>query len=139
MNNLIVKHSQQVTATIKGTPATSVRYRFDDIPNLSRNNIVLYGISVYGAAQLAKTVGGKTVLADADLDKVVVTLKDNDNYEFMYQMPSNDLVRSKNAGIFMLVEPRIINLTDCYIQLTDTTGIAEDEVLLMNFFYDFVG
>ena len=41
MNNIIIKQSQLVTATINGTPTVNRRYKFDDIPNLSRNNIIV--------------------------------------------------------------------------------------------------
>ena len=51
MNNIIVKQSQLVTATFNGTPTVNRRYKFDDIPNLSRNNIILYGIEAYSAAR----------------------------------------------------------------------------------------
>ena len=63
MNNIIVKQSQLVTATIDGTPTVNRRYKFNDIPNLSRNNIILYGIEAYSASQLSNTSDGSDVVA----------------------------------------------------------------------------
>lgn len=138
MNNLIIKRSQLVEAEIKGPPATTKRYPFTEIPNLSRNNIMLYGIEAITGGQLSATPLGKTNIVDADQPKVVVTLKDNNNLEFVYQFPLYSLVRSNNGGFVTLLEPRIINLTDCYVQFVDVTGIAANEVVTFNFYYDLV-
>ena len=97
MNNIIVKQSQLVTATIDGTPTVNRRYKFNDIPNLSRNNIILYGIEAYSASQLSKTSDGSDVVAAADALGLTVTLKDNQNNEFIYQMPYYNLIRSVNG------------------------------------------
>lgn len=137
MQNLLIKRSQQVTATFDGTPAVGKKYYFNDIPNLSRNNIVLYGIEAYTAAQLAATSSGSTVIADADKDQVLVTLKNTQNEEFIYQIPLVDLIRSENGGFVLMLEPQLINLTDCYVQLVDATGVASGEEVVFNFYYDF--
>jgi hypothetical protein len=138
MNNLIIKRSQLVEAQFTGTPAVTKRYAFTEIPNLSRNNIILYGFEALTAGQMSATPLGNTVIADADQPKVVVTLKDNDNLEFVYQFPLYSLVRSNNAGLVTLLEPRILNLTDCYVQLVDATGISTNEVAAFNFYYDLI-
>ena len=109
MNNIIVKQSQLVTATIDGTPTVNRRYKFNDIPNLSRNNIIL-----------------------------TVTLKDNQNNEFIYQMPYTNLIRSNNGGFVILLEPKVINLTDCYVQINNVLALADGDQAVFNFYYDFV-
>lgn len=138
MNNIIVKNSQLVTATIEGTPTINRRYKFNDIPNLSRNNIVLYGIEAYSADQLVSTQDGSDVLALADTLGVTVILKDNNNNEFIYQMPYYNLIRAENGGFVILLEPKIINLTDCYVQINNTLGITTGDTAVFNFYYDFV-
>lgn len=138
MNNIIVKQSQLVTATFDGTPTVNRRYKFDDIPNLSRNNIILYGIEAYSAAQLVKSADGSDVIAAADTLGVTVTLKDNQNNEFVYQMPYFNLIRSNNGGFVILLEPKIINLTDCYVQINSALGLADGDKAVFNFYYDFV-
>jgi len=138
MNNIIIKNSQLVTATIEGTPTVNRRYKFNDIPNLSRNNIVLYGVEAYSASQLANTSDGQDVVALADTLGLTVTLKDNNQNEFIYQMPYYNLIRSENGGFVILIEPKIINLTDCYVQINNTLGLANGDQAVFNFYYDFV-
>jgi hypothetical protein len=137
MNNIIIKNSQLVTATFEGTPTVNRRYKFNDIPNLSRNNIILYGIEAFSASQLSKTSDGSDVIAAADTLGVTVTLKDNENNEFIYQIPYFDLIRSNNGGFVILLEPKIINLTDCYVQINNVLGIQTGDQAVFNFFYDF--
>tara|TARA_R110000744_G_scaffold167873_1_gene285430 strand:- start:328 stop:744 length:417 start_codon:yes stop_codon:yes gene_type:complete len=138
MNNIIVKQSQLVTATIDGTPTVNRRYKFNDIPNLSRNNIILYGIESYSASQLSNTASGADVISAADTLGVTVTLKDNQNNEFIYQMPYTNLIRSNNGGFVILLEPKVINLTDCYVQINNVLALADGDQAVFNFYYDFV-
>ena len=138
MNNIIIKNSQLVTAKIEGTPTVNRRYKFDDIPNLSRNNIVLYGIEAYSSSELSNTSDGGEVVALTDTIGITVTLKDNNNNEFVYQMPYYNLIRSQNGGFVVLLEPKIINLTDCYIQINNTLALADGDQAVFNFYYDFV-
>lgn len=139
MNNLIIKRSQLVRAKVTGTPTVGNKYYYTDVPNLSRNNIILYGFEVFSATQLSKTPQNETVIAAAGIPNVVLTWRDNQKQEFIYQMAAYTAVRSNNGGFIMLMKPRIINLTDSYIQLTNTTSVNTNEVLAVNMYYDIVG
>lgn len=139
MNNLIIKRSQIVRAQVSGTPAVGNKYYFTDVPNLSRNNVILYGFEIFTAAQLAKTPQNETVIPQATQDQVVITWRDNNKVEFVYQMPIYTAIRANNGGFIVLLKPRIINLTDSYIQLTDAAGISSNEVVAANIYYDIVG
>ena len=139
MNNLIIKRSQLVRAQVSGTPAVGNKYYFTDVPNLSRNNIILYGFEIFTAAQLAKTPQNETVIPQATQDQVTITWRDNNKIEFVYQMPIYTAIRANNGGFIVLLKPRIINLTDSYIQLTDASGISSNEVVAANIYYDIVG
>jgi len=139
MNNLIIKRSQLVTAQVTGTPATGRRYTFLEIPNLSRNNIILYGFECYTTTQLTKTPDNITPISAANIPNVVLTLRDNDKVEFVYQIPCYNLVRSNVGGFITMMKPRIINLTDSYIQLTAAGSIAASEAAVFNFYYQLVG
>ena len=136
MNNLVIKRSQQIEFRLTGSIATGKRYFATDIPNLSRNNVVVYGIEFFVAAQEATTPTGNTVTSTST--GTVVTLRDNKKQEFMYQVPMYTLIRANNAGLIVLLKPRIINLTDCYVQLTNTTGITLGESVAANIYYDLV-
>jgi|LakMenEpi03Aug12_release.lakeMendotaPanAssembly.Ray.scaffolds.fasta_scaffold11230_14 hypothetical protein len=139
MNNLIIKRSQLVRAKVTGTPTVGNKYYYTEVPNLSRNNIILYGFEVFSATQLSKTPQNETVIAAAGVPNVVLTWRDNKKQEFIYQMAAYTAVRSNNGGFIMLMKPRIINLTDSYIQLTNTASINSNEVLAVNMYYDIVG
>jgi hypothetical protein len=136
MNNLVIKRSQQIEFRLTGSIATGKRYFATDIPNLSRNNVVVYGIEFFVAAQEATTPTGNTVTSVST--GTVVTLRDNKKQEFMYQVPQYTLIRANNAGLIVLLKPRIINLTDCYVQLTNTTSINLNESVAANIYYDLV-
>ena len=136
MNNLVIKRSQQIEFRLTGSIATGKRFFATDIPNLSRNNVVVYGIEFFVAAQEATTPTGNTVTSVST--GTVVTLRDNKKQEFMYQVPQYTLIRANNAGLIVLLKPRIINLTDCYVQLTNTTSITLGESVAANIYYDLV-
>ena len=136
MNNLVIKRSQQIEFRLTGSIATGKRYFATDIPNLSRNNVVVYGIEFFTSAQEATTPTGNTVTSVST--GTVVTLRDNKKQEFMYQVPQYTLIRANNAGLIVLLKPRIINLTDCYVQLTNTTSINLGESVAANIYYDLV-
>lgn len=136
MNNLIIKRSQQIEFRLTGSLATGKRYFAVDVPNLSRNNIVVYGIEFFAAAQQATTPTGNPVVGTTT--GIVVTLRDNKKQEFMYQVPMFTLIRNNNAGLIVLLKPRIINLTDCYVQITNTAGLVLNDSVAANIYYDIV-
>lgn len=138
MNNLIIKRSQLVEAQFT-TPAAGKKYQFTDVPNISRNNIIVYGFEAFSAAQLSVTPNNNTVIAAADTDQICVTLIDNNNLERIYQLPYYTAIRSQNGGFVLMVQPFILNLTRSYVQLTDATGIGSNEVAVLNLYYSIVG
>ena len=136
MNNLVIKRSQIVEAKLQGNLAVGNRYYFKDIPNLSRNNVVIYGIEAFTDSELSVAPSGATTVGTST--GIVVTLRDNQKKEFMYNVPYYTLIRANNAGLIVMMKPRIINLTDCYVSLTDTTGLTLNEVAAFNLYYDLI-
>lgn len=140
MDNSVIIKSQLVEAQVTGSVATGRRYNFLDIPNLSRNNIVIYAIEALSYTQLKASPTGNAVLgsaASADVsDQVVFTLVDTNNEQFIYQFPVYSAVRSNNpTGSILKVAPKLINLTACFIQLVDTTDIAVNQTQVFNIYY----
>lgn len=135
MNNLIIKRSQLAEAQVTGSVAVGKKYQFLEIPNLSRNNILLYGFEVYSASQLSNTPNGNVVIAAANIPNVVLSFRDTNKVEFVYQVPTFSLIRANVGGFISMITPRLINLTDSYIQLTATGSINVDEVLAVNLYY----
>ena len=136
MNNLVIKRSQQIQFVLSGSVAVGRRYFATDIPNLSRNNVVVYGVEFFTASQQATTPTGLTCVSTST--GIAVTLRDNKKQEFMYQVPMYTLIRSNNAGLIVLLKPRIINLTDCYVTVTNTTSLNAGEAVSANLYYDLV-
>lgn len=135
MNNLIIKRSQLAEAQVSGSVAVGKKYQFLEIPNLSRNNILLYGFEVYSASQLSNTPNGNVVISAANIPNVVLSFRDTNKVEFVYQVPTFSLIRANVGGFISMITPRLINLTDSYIQLTATGSINVDEVLAVNLYY----
>jgi hypothetical protein len=139
MNNLIIKRSQLIEAQFTGTPAAGKKYQFTEIPNISRNNIIVYGFEAFTATQLAVTPNNNTVVASGVSDQLVVTLIDNDNKERVYQLPYYTAIRSLNGGFVLMVKPFILNLTRSYVQITSASGINANEVASFNLYYSIIG
>jgi hypothetical protein len=139
MNNLIIKRSQLIEAQFTGTPAAGKKYQFTEIPNISRNNIIVYGFEAFTATQLAVTPNNNTVVASSVSDQLVVTLIDSDNKERIYQLPYYTAIRSLNGGFVLMVKPFILNLTRSYVQITSATGINANEVASFNLYYSIIG
>jgi len=139
MNNLIIKRSQLIEAQFTGTPAAGKKYQFTEIPNISRNNIIVYGFEAFTATQLAVTPNNNTVVASGVSDQLVVTLIDSDNKERIYQLPYYTAIRSLNGGFVLMVKPFILNLTRSYVQITNATGINANEVASFNLYYSIIG
>ena len=137
MDNLIIKRSQIIEAQITGTPTVGKRYFFTDIPQLARLNIIIYGIEVFTSTQLAVSPqSGNAVVGTST--GIALTLRDQNKLEFAYQIPYYTLIRANNSGLVVLFTPKTINLTDCFVQLTSTTGITANDVACFNLYYDFV-
>jgi len=139
MNNLIIKRSQLLEAQIVSTPAVGKKYQFTEIPNLSRNNIIVYGIEAFTTTQLATTPNNNTPISSTAQTGLVVTLVDNNNKERIYQLPYYTAIRSLNGGFVLMFKPFILNVTRSYVQLTNTTGVSANQVAVFNIYYSIVG
>lgn len=139
VGNLVIKRSQLVEAQITGTPAKGKRYQFTEVPNISRNNIIVYGFEAFTSSQLVTTPNNNTVITSSDQDQICVTLVDDKNQERIYQLPYYAAIRSLNGGFVFMVKPFILNLTRSYVILTDETGIGTNEVCVLNLYYSIIG
>lgn len=139
MNNLIIKRSQLVEAQFTGTVAVGKKYAFTQVPNISRNNIIIYGFEVFTGAQLAVTPSANTVIPSSAAKNIVVTFVDENNVEKIYQIPYHALIAQENGGFIRMVKPFILNLTKSYVQCVATANITTDQVASVNLYYSIVG
>ena len=138
MDNLIIKRSQIIEAKIVGTPATNNRYFFTDVPALSRLNIVIYGLEAFTSTQLAVSPQSSNPVVSISTG-ICVTLRNQAKVEFAYQIPYYTLIRANNGGFIVMVKPRIINLTDCYVQIVQVGTITTQMVAAFKLYYSIVG
>jgi hypothetical protein len=138
MNNLIIKRSQLIEAEVQSL-AVGQKFQFKEIPNLSRNNIMLYGFEAYTRTQLRTSPQGNNTLLAADAHNVVVSFRDTNKVEFVYQVPLFNLVRSNVGGFITMITPRLINLTDSYIQLVNAGSVTAGEAVVLNLYYSLPG
>lgn len=139
MYSLVAKRTQLVQAVFANNVAVGNRYNFTDIPNLSRNNIIVYGFEGFTATQLSVTPDQNTVVPAGDIDNIVVTFRDINKVEFVYQLPLYSTVRSLNGGFPIMIKPRIINLTDCYVQCSAVGSITANMTVPFVLYYDIIG
>jgi hypothetical protein len=139
MNNLIIKRSQLVEAQFTGTVAVGKKYAFTQVPNISRNNIIIYGFEVFTATQLSTTPSNNTVVPATAAPNIVITFVDDNNVERIYQIPYSALIASSNGGFIRMVKPFILNLTKSYVQCVSTSNISTDQVASVNLYYSIVG
>lgn len=137
MQNVIVKQSLLVEARITATPAVGQRFFFDDVPDISKNNIVVYGIIGYSATQLAKSQSNRTVVAAAGVPSLALTIVDDNNVEKVQQMPVYDTVRSLNGGFVATFDDIPMNLTKSYIEVMATTSLNSGESFVCELLYRF--
>jgi hypothetical protein len=139
MNNLIIQRSQLAEAQITGSVAIGKRYPFLEIPNMSQNNVLLYGFEAYTRNQLNASPQGNDVIPTADSNNVVVTFRDINKVEFVYQVPIFNLIRSNVGGFITMITPRLINLTDSYVQIVNAGTISLDDSVVFNLYYSLPG
>jgi hypothetical protein len=139
MNNLIARRSQIVEAQFTGNLAQGQKYPFTQDPNISRKNIVIYGIEAYTDIDLNYTSSGNHVVYDGAEVSIVVTFVDANNVERIYQIPYNSLLASKNKGFIRMIKPFTIDLTKSYVQLTDTGYVGSGQCAVFNLYYTYEG
>lgn len=139
MNNLVADHSQLVEAVIAGTPAYGATFKFQDIPNISKKNIELYGLEAYSADQMSKSPSNLDVISAGDVPLISVTLVTTENnYKQIENQPYYNFIRSNNGGFIVLLNNMRINLDKCYITLLGAGGLAQDQTCLFNLYYNLI-
>jgi hypothetical protein len=135
MQNAIIHRSVLAEARITATPAIGQRFFFDDIPDISKNNIVVYGIIGYSATQLATSPQQRPVIAAAGVPSIALTIVDANNVQLVQQMPIYDSVRSLNGGFVATFDNLPMNLTRSYIEIMATTSLNSGDSWVCELLY----
>jgi hypothetical protein len=131
-------NSYLVTAKITATPAAGLEFTFQNIPEISKNNIEVYAIEAVTASQLAKSRDGSTVIAAAGALNVTVSIIDSENRTVLQDYPYYNLVRANTGGLFFLTDFWKVNLTECKIRLNAATSLNVNEVAVFILHYRFI-
>ena len=134
MYSAVYEKTQMVSAVI-GAASVGLEFNFEDVPNISRNDIEIYGIQAFSDGQLAADEQGRTVIAAADAVNLTVTLEDNEKRVHLQDVPYYSLISSQNGGFTALVKPFVLNLTQCRIKINAAGTLAADQVAVFNILY----
>jgi|LakMenEpi03Aug12_release.lakeMendotaPanAssembly.Ray.scaffolds.fasta_scaffold1973695_1 hypothetical protein len=115
-----------------GTVATQKRINFQFVPQLEGCEI--YAIQSFSASDLAASPNGSTVVSTAGLAACSVTFVIGDD-EKIYTLPISDLRSANIYGFQRMFKNLKINLTKSYITIQTTTGVNNNESVLVNFIY----
>jgi hypothetical protein len=136
MYSLIGKRFQLVEARIQGT-GFGTRCVFENVQNISQNNIRLFGVEYYSSTVLAVSPNNKVVLPAAAAPSLSLSLVNSSNDVPIESIPVYNLVRSNVGGFITTLNGIEITLQNCFVQVTDTTGLTVGQVALFGFWYDY--
>ncbi len=135
MQNAIIERSVLAEARIVAAPGIGQRYFFDDIPDISKNNILVYGIIGYSATQMVTSPQQRPVIAAAAVPSVSFTLVDSNNVQLVQQMAVYDTIRSLNGGFVAIFDNLPMNLTRSYIEIMATTSLNSGDSWVCELLY----
>lgn len=136
MYSLIGKRFQLVQAPIRNT-SFGTRCIFDNVQNISANNVRLYGVEFYTATQLAVSPQNQTVLPASAAPSLSLNLVLSNNDIPIESIPVYNLIRSNTGGFITTFNGLEITLQNCFVQVSDTTGLTVGQVALFGFWYDY--
>lgn len=141
MYNIVAKKTVLVAAPIPANPTAGVEYKFENLNDLSGNNIIIYGIQAYTSNQLVKNDNGTDVVDGTAAQGIVVNIQNTHN-EYIHQYtPYIDFVKQSNNGVVFLQKPLKISLTNCSIVIFAKQGNVNAggaTVALFKLFYEIV-
>jgi hypothetical protein len=137
MQNAIVSRSVLAEARITAAPAIGQTYKFDNIPNMSMNNILVYGIIGYSATQLVTSPQQRPVIAAAGVPSLALSIVDSNQNLLVWRMPIYDTVRSLNGGFIAVFDDIPMNLTQSYIEVMATTSLSSGDSWVCELLYRF--
>lgn len=115
-----------------GTVAAQKRINFQFVPQLEGTEI--YAIQSFSGSDLPTSPNGSTVATTAGLSACTVTFVIGDD-EKIYILPLSDLRSANIYGFQRMFKNLKINLTKSYITIQTTTGLTNNDSVLLNFIY----
>lgn len=136
--NLVINKSYLVEVNF-ATISANQRYYFNDVPQLSQRQSVVYiqGIEAFDATGLTVSPNNKNVIgttAAAAAANLICTFSVKDTEE-IYQIPYFTLIGRQNGGVIRTFMNKQINLVKSYVTLVSITGVTAAESAVFNFYY----
>lgn len=134
----VIDYSYLVEVPITITPIAGNRIKFSDIPQLrdavnKMKRVFTVGLEVLDSTSLTISPSGLTVVPS--LTGLVLTLAIG-SQEDIFQFPCSDLNPLNNSGLIRMLKDKIINWPNSYITILDATGLAINQAIVFNAFYN---
>lgn len=139
MQALVVNLGKYVFAKLTQVTNTG-NFTFDvqSAQNIANNNIEVYAIEAYSAAEVATDQLGNTLIPSADAPKIIVTLSDSQGNLLLENFSFQRMRASQNSGFPVYLNDFRIDITKCYVSLNVTGGtLAQNQVCGFNLYYSF--
>lgn len=114
------------------------KYMFLNIPLLSKSGVVMTACIAHTADTCVKTASGRPVIAGAAAKNFLVSFVVGDK-ERVYQYSYYDLIPGNNNGLIREFANLKLNITKCYIQCVDASGVNAGDSLYLTICADKVG
>lgn len=132
MNQPIIENSYLIELNIGATISNGLQTKIGTIIPLQGKTI--YGVQVFGADDVQLSPSGQAVCITAGLAGMVLTLiEGKQEKQFLY--PCSDLRPQNVYGAIRIFKPMVYDLTRSYITIVQTTSLAANQRLLLNFIY----
>jgi len=115
-----------------GTIGVQKRINFQFVPQLEGCEI--YAIQSFSSTDITQSPNGSAVVTTAGLAACTITFVIGDD-EKIYILPLSDLRSANIYGFQRMFKNLKINLTKSYITIQTSSGLSNNESVLVNFIY----
>lgn len=136
VGNLITQQSRFAVVRFPNN-GEGQEFKFDRIPDLDHNNILITGIEAFNSDQLTKSPDGATVVSPTGAKGLTVTLFDENGVSFVDNMPVQNYVRSANGGFVPLIADLKISLPLCRVKINDNSDVSVNETVCFMIYFQY--
>jgi hypothetical protein len=128
-----IRKGAQVEVKLTNTNVGST-FTFPDISYL--RGVQITEFEVISAAQQTTSPGGNTVIAQADLLGIVVTLAVQGSQQDIVNMPVKLLEASANGGATRAVNNKVVNFPRSFVTIVNAGTLAANQSVCFMFYYN---
>lgn len=127
---------------IDNTPAAGNQYKFQLTQNnyLNKPDVMIYGLEVVSAAEMAVSPTGRTVIPAVDVPNLILNIfQRGQTTQFGRNYPATRLRPSLYDGITQYFNPKAIDLNLSYVQMVAAGTMANGQSICLNVYYKIIG